>query len=347
MKLCFRWYGQQDPVTLQHIRQVPGVQGVVSALFDIPVGQVWPHDPIARMRQRVEDAGLKLMGIESVPVHEDIKLGRATREVYLENFCRTIQNLGSQGISVLCYNFMPIFDWMRTDLATPLPDGSTCLSYNHAEVIKINPLSLGEIILPAWVGDFSQARLKELFAAYALVDEERIWDNLAYFLEQVVPVAEQCGVKLGIHPDDPPWPIFGLPRIIGNERCLQRVIDLVDSPANGLSLCSGSLGADPDNDIPRMVRRFGAQGRIHFAHLRNVRVTGDRSFHEIAHASAEEGLDMYEIIKAYHAVGFNGIMRPDHGRAIWGEKGIAGYGLYDRSLGASYILGLWEAVSRG
>jgi len=180
------------------------------------------------------------------------------------------------------------------------------------------------------------------------VDAERLWDNLAYFLERVVPVAEQAGVLLAIHPDDPPWPIFGLPRVITDARALERLVALVDSPANGVTFCTGSLGASPENDLPAMVRRLGGRGggRIHFAHCRNVRVTGERRFHETAHPSPCGGVDLFQVLCALRDVGFTGPMRPDHGRMIWGETGRPGYGLYDRALGVTYLQGLWEALSR-
>ena len=181
------------------------------------------------------------------------------------------------------------------------------------------------------------------------MDAERLWDNLAYFLERVVPVAERAGVRLAIHPDDPPWPIFGLPRIITNAAALERLVGLVDSPANGVTFCTGSLGALPGNDLPAMVRRLGAMGggggRIHFAHCRNVLVTGERTFHETPHPSACGSVDMLQVLRALRDVGFAGPMRADHGRMIWGETGRPGYGLYDRALGAMYLYGLWEGLT--
>jgi mannonate dehydratase len=187
-------------------------------------------------------------------------------------------------------------------------------------------------------------QLARLRQAYGRVDNERMWENLAYFLERVVPVAHAAGVKMAIHPDDPPWPIFGLPRIVTDGDALERVTRLVDSPANGITFCTGSLGALPENDLPAMIRRVGP--RIHFMHCRNVRVTGDRSFHETAHPSRFGSVDMLQVMRALRDVGFRGPMRPDHGRRIWGEQGRPGYGLYDRALGAAYLQGLWEAVSR-
>jgi mannonate dehydratase len=346
MQMTFRWYGATDAVALAKIKQIPGVTGIVSALYDVPVGEVWPLARLRQLKDEIENAGLQLGVIESIPVHEDIKLGRPGRDGFIDNYCRSIQNMGSLGIPVLCYNFMPVFDWTRTNLALRLADGSTALSYDHADLTRID-LSKGTGELPGWATAYSAAELNRLFSAYKEISEEQLWDNLRYFLEKVVPVAAASNVVMGIHPDDPPWPIFGLPRIIVNEKALQRVLDLVDHPANGLTFCAGSLGADPANDLPAMIRRFGAAGRIHFAHCRNIKITGDKEFHESPHPSAHGDVDMFEVMKAYHEIGFRGPMRPDHGRMIWGETGRPGYGLYDRALGAMYLCGLWEALEKG
>lgn len=346
MYMTFRWYGPDDPVALSKIKQIPGVTGIVTALYDIPPGEVWDEARLVQLKSAVEEAGLELKVIESIPVHEDIKLGRPERDRYIDAYCESIENMGALEIPVLCYNFMPIFDWTRTDLAMALPDGSTALNYSQEQLARID-LSNGTGELPGWGSAYSAEELEALRDAYKSVDEQQLWANLGYFLERVVPVAEKNGVVMGIHPDDPPWSIFDLPRIITDEEALQRVIDLVDSPANGLTLCTGSLGAHPDNNLPQMIRRFGQQGRIHFAHSRNVKITGEKSFHETAHPSDQGDVDMFEVVKAYHDVGFEGPMRPDHGRMIWGEQGRPGYGLFDRALGASYLNGLWESLQRG
>ncbi|HEX2716538.1 MAG TPA: mannonate dehydratase [Gemmatimonadaceae bacterium] len=345
MRLTFRWFGVDDRIPLAYIRQIPGVSGIVSALYDVPVGATWPADSIARLRETIERAGLELAVIESIPVHEDIKLGRPTRDRLVDAYCASVSNMGAAGVPVLCYNFMPIFDWTRTDLAMPLPDGSNALAYDHAALSRID-LSRGTGDLPGWATAYSATELAALLAAYRDVDEERLWENLAWFLERVVPVAEEAGVRMAIHPDDPPWSIFGLPRIITSGPALERFIDLVDSPANGVTFCTGSLGAAPANDLPAMIRRIGGRGRIHFAHCRNVVVTGDRRFHESPHPSATGDVDMLEVLRALRETGFAGPMRPDHGRMIWGETGRPGYGLYDRALGGMYLYGLWEALAR-
>ncbi|HKC46600.1 MAG TPA: mannonate dehydratase [Gemmatimonadales bacterium] len=343
---AFRWFGPGDQVPLAHIRQIPGVRGVVSALYDVPPGAPWTPDRLGNLKSQIEDAGLAFAVVESVPVHEDIKLGRSSRDRWIDNYCVSIRTLGELGIPVLCYNFMPVFDWVRTDLALGLPDGSTALAFDDGALAAID-LSRGTGELPGWATTYDAAQLQALLAAYRAVDAERLWDHLAYFLERVVPVAAQAGVRLALHPDDPPWSIFGLPRIITNAPALDRLVRLVDDPANGVTFCTGSLGADPENDLVAMVRRLGGMGRIHFAHCRNVRVTGARRFHETAHPSASGSVDLYQVLRTLHETGFAGPMRPDHGRMIWGETGRPGYGLYDRALGITYLQGLWEAIERG
>jgi mannonate dehydratase len=345
MQMTFRWFGPSDPIPLQHIRQIPGVRGVVSALYDVPIGEAWPRDGIERLAESVDAAGLALSVIESIPVHEDIKLGRATRDRLIASYCESVRHVGDCGIGVLCYNFMPVFDWTRTDLALRLDDGSTALAYDQDALDRID-LSRGTGDLPGWATAYSADELQALLAAYRDVSAERLWEHLAYFLERVAPVAQSAGVRMAIHPDDPPWPIFGLPRIITNGAALDRLVGLVDSAANGVTLCTGSLGADPANDLPAITRSLGARGRIHFAHCRNVVITGERRFHEAPHPSALGDVDMRAVLGALRDAGFSGPMRPDHGRMIWGERGRPGYGLHDRALGATYLYGLWEGLSR-
>ena len=343
MKMTFRWYGEDDPVTLEKIRQIPGMKGIVSAIYDIPVGEVWDLDKILKLKETVEKAGLELSVIESVPVHEDIKMGTGDRDRYIENYCETLRNLAKAGIDCVCYNFMPVFDWTRSDLAYDLPDGSNALIYDEETVLKMDPVS-GELSLPGWDSSYTKDGMKALLDYYKGISEEDLWNNLKYFLDRVIKVAEEVKIKMAIHPDDPPWSIFGLPRIITNKANLERFLKLYDSKYNGLTLCSGSLGADPENDIPDLVRTYA--DRIHFAHIRNIKITGDKCFEEAAHLSSEGSLDIYEIVKAYCEKGFDGYVRPDHGRMIWGETGKPGYGLFDRALGATYLNGLFEAAQK-
>ncbi len=345
MKLSFRWYGPEDPISIRYIRQIPNMHSIVTAVYDVPPGELWSRESIAALKKETEDAGLHFEVIESVPVHEDIKLGKPTRDRYIANYQENIRRLGEAGIKCICYNFMPVFDWTRTQLDKEAADGSTSLVYYKDQLEKMDPLT-GELNLPGWDASYTKESLAAVFAEYARITEEDLWKNLQYFLEAVIPVAEESGINMAIHPDDPPWPIFGLPRIITCEKNLDRFLKLVDSPANGLTFCTGSLGSSADNDIPHMVEKYAAMGRIHFMHIRNVKLLPDGSFEESGHLSANGSLDIVAIMKALHKNGFDGYVRPDHGRMIWGETGKPGYGLYDRALGAAYLNGIWEALEK-
>lgn len=346
MKMSFRWYGSDDKVTLENIRQIPGMEAIVTAVYDVPVGEVWSRESIAALKKQVEDAGLLFEVIESVPVHEDIKLGKPTRERYIENYCENIRRLAEAGIRCICYNFMPVFDWTRTQLDHRLPDGSTSLVYYKEQVDAVNPLeSDSDLTLPGWDASYTREELKEVVSEYNAMTEEDLWENLTYFLQRIIPVAAACDVNMAIHEDDPCWSIFGLPRIITCEKNLDRFLKIVDDPHNGLTLCTGSLGCSAQNDVVHMAAKYAAMGRIHFVHARNVAVL-ENGFEERAHLSKCGSLDMYAILNALYKNGFNGYIRPDHGRMIWGETGRAGYGLYDRALGAAYLNGLWEAITK-
>jgi mannonate dehydratase len=343
--MSFRWYGTADPVKLEYIRQIPNMYSIVTAIYDVPVGEVWSKEKISDLKKTVEDGGLKFEVIESVPVHEDIKLGLPSREKYIENYKENIRRLGKAGVKCICYNFMPVFDWTRTQLDKKLFDGSTALVYYKEQLEKMDPLT-GELSLPGWDSSYKKEDLKALFDAYSKVDEEKLWDNLKYFLENIIPVAEEYDVKMAIHPDDPPWNIFGLPRVITNEKNLDRFLKLVDNKYNGLTFCIGSLGCSKENDMVKMVSKYSAMGRIHFMHVRNIKLLEDGSFEESAHFSSYGSLDIVGVMKALYKNNYDGYVRPDHGRMIWGEKGKAGYGLYDRALGASYINGIWETLQK-
>lgn len=345
MKLSFRWYGESDPVTLQNIRQIPGMRSIVSAVYDVKPGQVWPQESIDTMKQQCEENGLVFDVVESIPVHEDIKLGRGNVEELLENYCENIRRCAKAGIKCVTYNFMPVFDWTRTQLDKLADDGSTSLVMYWEQMKGLDPLK-DDIHLPGWDSSYSQEEVRELISAYAEIGEEGLWANLARFLQTVIPVAQECDVVMAIHPDDPPYPIFGLPRIITCEENLDRLLAIVDSKANSLCLCTGSLGCAASNDVVRMVRKYSTMNRIGFMHMRNVQIMQDGSFEERAHLSNCGSLDMYEITKALVETGFDGYVRPDHGRMIWGETGKPGYGLYDRALGAVYLNGLFEACEK-
>lgn len=344
MKLSFRWYGADDPISLAYIRQIPGMHSIVTAVYDVPPGELWPETAIQGLKTATEAAGLAFEVIESVPVHEDIKLGKPSRDGYISNYCENLRRLGRAGIKCVCYNFMPVFDWTRTQIDKALDDGSTALVYYREQLEKMDPLT-GELSLPGWDSSYTKDELKAVFEEYAKITEETLWENLSYFLRAVIPVAEESGIRMAIHPDDPPWPIFGLPRIITCEKNLDRFLRIVDSPANSLTLCTGSLGCSPDNDMVRLADKYAAMDRIAFLHLRNVKLLPGGSFEESAHLAACGSLDMVGILKALHKHGYAGYIRPDHGRMIWGETGKPGYGLYDRALGAMYISGIWDALS--
>lgn len=346
MKLSFRWYGEDDKVTLENIRQIPNMYSVVTAVYDVPVGQVWSRESIARLKKLTESNGLAFEVIESIPVHEDIKLGKPTRDKYIENYCENIRRVAEAGVRCICYNFMPVFDWTRTQLDHKLPDGSTTLVYYREQVEKVDPVE-GDLTLPGWDASYTRDELRNVVAEYKQMTEEQLWANLKYFLERIIPVAAECNVNMAIHEDDPCWSIFGLPRIITDEKNLDRFLSLVDDSHNGITLCTGSLGCSCKNDVVHMAEKYAKMGRIHFVHMRNVKILdNNRGFEERAHYSPCGSLDMYAIAKALYDNGFEGYIRPDHGRMIWGETGRPGYGLYDRALGAAYINGLWEAISK-
>lgn len=346
MLMTFRWYGEKDPVTLAQIRQIPSVQGIVSALHDLPVGDVWPVQEIRRHKRLIEAAGMKWSVVESVPVHESIKMGDTGRDRYIEQYCQTLRHLSQEGIRTVCYNFMPLFDWLRTSTAFLLPDGSTTLAYNEAEVDE-SALLRGDLRLPAWNLSEQRDELTSMMHFYRALTKEQLWENLNYFLRAVMPCAKEYGIDMAIHPDDPPWSVLGLPRIIGGRESYERLVAAFDDDCNGICFCSGSLGSNPDNDLSDIIHFMGGKGRIHFVHLRNVLITGPQSFYESGHLSVNGSVDMYHIMKDLYDVGFRGPVRPDHGRMIWGESGNPGYGLFDRALGAMYLSGIGEAIEKG
>lgn len=341
MKMTFRWYGEKDCIPLEYIRQIPNMSGVVTAVYDTPVGEVWEKNKILRLKELCESAGLEMEVIESVPVHEDIKLGKPSREKLVANYAQTIRNLGEVGVKCICYNFMPVFDWLRTNLKTPASDGSNALSYNHEELLKLDPKNLH---LPGWDESYTTEELNGLLEEYRHVSHEQLFENLVYFLKGIMPACDEAGIDMAIHPDDPPWDMFGLPRIITGADSYDKMIKAVPNRHNGFTFCTGSLGAGRENDLPKMAKKYA--GRIYFAHIRQLKYCGEKDFTEAGHLTAAGNLDIYAIVKALVQGGFNGYVRPDHGRNIWGEDGKPGYGLYDRALGAAYLNGLFEAIEK-
>lgn len=343
MKLTFRWYGEDDPVTLEKISQIPTMSGIVSAVYDVKPGGVWSNESIARIKAQAAEHNLEFEVVESVPVPEDIKLGSEKAPQLIENYCENVRRLGAAGVKCICYNFMPVFDWLRSELEHAQPDGANALAYDEQTVLSMDPLK-GELSLPGWDASYTKDELQSLLKAYSELGEEKLWQNLEVFLKAVIPVAKESGVNMAIHPDDPPWGMFGLPRIITNKKNLERFFNIVPETNNGLTLCTGSLGANPENDLVDMAKSFA--DRIHFVHLRNIKHTGCRRFEEVGHPTECGSIDMYGVARALVENGFDGYVRPDHGRMIWGEKGRYGYGLYDRALGATYIAGLFEAIEK-
>ena len=342
MKMTFRWYGEKDSIPLSYIRQIPGMSGVVTAVYDVPVGEVWEMDKILRLKSLCDEKGLEMEVIESVPVHEDIKLGLPTRDRYIANYATTIRNLGKAGVKCICYNFMPVFDWLRTNLHTEAEDGSNALSYNHEELMGLDPHNLH---LPGWDESYTSEELNSLLDAYSGMSHEQLFENLVYFLKGIMPACDETGINMAIHPDDPPWDMFGLPRIITGMDSYDKLFAAVPNAHNGITLCTGSLGAGRNNDMVAMASKLAA--RSYFVHLRQITHSGALDFCESGHLTSMGSLDMYGIVKALVEAGFDGYVRPDHGRNIWGEDGKPGYGLFDRALGATYLYGLFEAIEKG
>ena len=339
MEQTWRWYGPDDPVSLTDIRQA-GATGIVTALHEIPVGEVWPLEEIMKRKDMImfdrsvnppRERGLTWSVIESVPVHEDIKLGRPTRDQYARNYKETIRNIGKAGIKTVCYNFMPVVDWTRTNLEYELDDGAKALSFSMSEFIAFDLFILRRrgaedeyteeqkekarqtyeslsdeqcyvlqknIIsgLPGAQEGYDLEAFKEKLAHYEEVTVETYRENLAWFLKQVIPVAGESGVKLAIHPDDPPFPLFGLPRVVSTEADLEYLLRVQDSIYNGFTLCTGSLAVHPGNDLVGIVERLGS--KLNFAHLRSTQREPDGSFHETGHLQGD--VDMYNIILAIH-----------------------------------------------
>ena len=359
MKMTFRWYGRaSDPIPLKYIKQIPGMTGLMG-LLDKPAGVTWEAAEIKALVDEVHAAGLELEVIESVNVHEDIKIGLSSRDEYIANYITTIRNLSKHGVKVIIYNFMPVFDWLRTDLARVIPeDGSNSLYFDEKDLGTMGPLDIVRktaedshgFTLPGWEPE-RLSLLEETLKQYENVTPDVLRMNYKYFLDAVIPVCEEVGVRLACHPDDPAWDIFGLPRIAHSQSDYDKIIALHDSPANSVCLCTGSLGSNPDNDVPAIIRHFGSMDRIGAMHVRNVKFLGPHHFREASHLSSTGDLDMYAIMRAIYDTCPDTYVRPDHGRMIWEEadglrQARPGYGLYDRALGAAYINGLWEAINR-
>lgn len=355
MKMTFRWFGEgRDSVSLKQIKQIPGCTGLMGVLDQYAAGEEWPLEVIQDYVKHVHEAGLEAEVIESVNIHEDIKLGKPSRDRYIENYIKTIKSLAQCSVKVIVYNFMPVFDWLRTDLAHVIPeDGSNSLYFDEAELAGMTPIQIVEntakssngFSLPGWEPE-RLAELQSVLEQYQSIDEQKLRENYKYFLDAIIPTCEEVGIVMACHPDDPAWPIFGLPRIAHSQADFDKIVKLHDSPSNTVCLCTGSLGSDPANDIPSIIRHFGKMNRIGCAHVRNIKFLGHHKFRESSHLSSDGSLNMYEIMKSLYETCPDTYVRPDHGRMIWDEVGRPGYGLYDRALGIAYLNGLWEAIDK-
>lgn len=389
MKQTWRWYGPDDPVSLADARQA-GATGIVTALHHIPNGEVWPVEEILQRKAMIEAAGLVWSVVESVPIHEEIKTGSGQCQKWISNYQQSLRNLAQCGIHTVCYNFMPILDWTRTDLAFELPDGAKALRFDQIEfaVFELhilqrqgaeNDYSADEIAqaaarfasmseehklrltrniiagLPGAEEGYTLAQFRAQLARYDGIDKARLREHFATFLRGIIPVAEEVGIRMAVHPDDPPRPILGLPRIVSNADDLQWMIDTIDSPANGFTMCTGSYGVLAENDLAGMVKRFGP--RIYFAHLRSTRREANpKTFHEAAHLGGD--VDMFAVIKAIAVeeqrrrnAGQEDLipMRPDHGHQMLDDlhkKTNPGYSAIGRLKGLAEIRGVELAIHR-
>ena len=366
MKLSFRWFGTEDSVKLSYIRQIPYVSTVVAQVGADKLGGIIDKSTIIEYREQIRKSGLDFEVFESLPVHPDIKLGLFSRDFYIDMFKKNIQILSEAGIKVIVYNFRPIFRWARTEIYKSLEDGSTVSEFSNLDASKLDPFEnkvtdsqwyrdnsrfiyerqlTTDLTLDGYYTEESTEILQDLRTQYQNLGKEGLWENLEYFLQEIIPVAERCGVKMAIHPDDPPWDIFGVPRLIVDEESLDRVIASYDSPSNGITFCSGTLGSHWKTDVVSMAKKYLKIDRIPFAHIRNVKASPGGA-RECAHYSDSGSIDMVSLLKAFYDNHFSGYIRSDHGRMIWGEEGKPGNGIYDRALGAQYILGIWECLGK-